>query len=87
MRVIKWGALVALVVVGALACSTREGQLQPGTTSTQGGGGGVGPGGTGGTGAHAGSGGHGGTGAQGGGGASNLCVLGQSKLNQCVLAP
>ena len=87
MRVIKWGALVALVVVGALACSTREGTLQPATTSTQGGGGGVGPGGTGGTGAQGGSGGHGGTGAQGGGGASNVCVLDQSNVDECVLAP
>jgi hypothetical protein len=75
-------ALAALPMLVALSCSPREGTAIPGTTTTQGGsGGGAG------SGAQGGAGGHAGAGAQGGGGASNLCVLDQSNVNECVLAP
>jgi hypothetical protein len=81
MRVARTAALVALPVLVAFSCAPREGILGE-TTSPAGG-----SGGTTGTGAQAGTGGHGGTGAQGAGGASNVCVLDQSKVDQCMLAP
>jgi hypothetical protein len=84
MRIARMGpatALAALPMLVALSCSPREGTAIPGTTTTQGGSGGAG------SGAQGGAGGHAGAGAQGGGGASNLCVLDQSNVDECVLAP
>jgi hypothetical protein len=76
---------VALPVLVVFACAPREGSLAP---EPQGGSAGIGgSSGAGGAGAHAGTGGHGGTGAQGAAGASNVCVLDQSNVDQCVLAP
>ena len=85
MHVARTALLLALPALVAFAC-TREGALSPETTSHQGGSGAVGAhGGAGAQGGAAAHGGYAGAGAQGAGGSSNVCVLDESNLDECVL--